>query len=326
MVNKSKTNRCFFGNSSKKFNFAAIFCKQIIRFTYMNNKKIVAPLVAVIALLVAGVAYLGYSLSQEKQVNKDMQELAVLEKQEMENEYQQFADQYSEMKTRINNDSIVAQLTREQERTQQLLEELRHTKAEDAAEITRLKKELATVRAVLRSYVLQIDSLNQLNAELMNENNRVRSELDIASQQNQALASSNMSLSEKVAIAAQLNATNISLTPLNKKNKNNKTIKKARALLVSFNIARNVTAENGTREIYVRVTTPMGEVLNGGGSFSYEDRQLVYTMKRAIDYSGEETPVSASWVINETLPGGTYNVSIFADGNMIGSRNVAFEK
>jgi chromosome segregation ATPase len=255
-----------------------------------------------------------------------MQELAVLEKQEMENEYQQFADQYSEMKTRINNDSIVAQLTREQERTQQLLEELRHTKAEDAAEITRLKKELATVRAVLRSYVLQIDSLNQLNAALMNENSRVRSELDIASQQNQALASSNMTLSEKVAIASQLNATNISLTPLNKKNKNNKTMKKARSLLVSFNIARNVTADNGTREIYIRVTTPMGEVLNGGGSFSYEDRQLAYTMKRSIDYSGEETPVSASWIINETLPGGSYNVSIFVDGNMIGSRNFTFEK
>ena len=292
----------------------------------MNNKKIVGPLVAVIALLVAGVAYLGYNLSQEKQANKDMQELAVLEKQEMENEHQQFADQYSEMKTRINNDSIVAQLTREQERTQQLLEELRHTKAEDAAEITRLKKELATVRAVLRSYVLQIDSLNQLNAALMNENSRVRSELDIASQQNQALASSNMTLSEKVAIASQLNATNISLTPLNKKNKNNKTMKKARSLLVSFNIARNVTADNGTREIYIRVTTPMGEVLNGGGSFSYEDRQLAYTMKRSIDYSGEETPVSASWIINETLPGGSYNVSIFVDGNMIGSRNFTFEK
>ena len=149
----------------------------------MNNKKIVLPLVAVIVLLVAGVAYLAYSLNQEKQVNKDMQELAVLEKQEMENEYQQFADQYSEMKTRINNDSIVAQLTREQERTQQLLEELRKTKADDAAEITRLKKELATVRAVLRSYVLQIDSLNQLNAELMDENNRVRSELEITNQQ-----------------------------------------------------------------------------------------------------------------------------------------------
>ena len=292
----------------------------------MNNKKIVLPLVAVIVLLVAGVVYLGYSLSQEKQVNKDMQELAVLEKQEMENEYQQFADQYSEMKTRINNDSIVAQLTREQERTKQLLEELRKTKADDAAEITRLKKELATVRAVLRSYVLQIDSLNQLNAELMDENNRVRSELEITNQQNMALASSNMTLSEKVAIASQLNATNISLTPLNKKGKNNKNMKKARSLLVSFNIARNVTAANGTREIFIRITTPMGEALNGGGTFNYEDRQLAYSIKRSIDYSGEETSVTGMWPVNETLPGGSYNVSIFADGNMIGSRNFTFEK
>jgi len=277
-------------------------------------------------LLIAGVAYLAYNLNQEKQVNKDMQELAVLEKQEMENEYQQFADQYSEMKTRINNDSIINQLTREQERTKQLLEELRQTKANDAAEITRLKKELATVRAVLRSYVLQIDSLNQLNAELMDENNRVRSELEITNQQNMALASSNMTLSEKVAIASQLNATNISLTPLNKKGKNNKHMKKARSLLVSFNIARNVTAANGTREIFIRVTNPMGEVLNGGGSFTYENRQLAYTMKRTIDYSGEETSITATWTVNETLPGGSYNVSIFADGNMIGSRNFTFEK
>jgi myosin heavy subunit len=292
----------------------------------MNNKKIVLPLVAVIVLLIAGVAYLAYNLNQEKQVNKDMQELAVLEKQEMENEYQQFADQYSEMKTRINNDSIINQLTREQERTKQLLEELRQTKANDAAEITRLKKELATVRAVLRSYVLQIDSLNQLNAELMDENNRVRSELEYTNQQNMALASSNMTLSEKVAIASQLNATNISLMPLNKRGKNNKTMKKARSLQVAFNIARNVTAANGTREIFIRVTNPMGEVLNGGGSFTYENRQLAYTMKRTIDYSGEETSITATWTVNETLPGGSYNVSIFADGNMIGSRNFTFEK
>ena len=179
---------------------------------------------------------------------------------------------------------------------------------------------------MLRSYVLQIDSLNQLNAELMDENNRVRSELELTNQQNQALASSNMTLSEKVAIASQLNATNIALTPLSKKGKDNKHMKKSRSLLVSFNIARNVTAANGTRDLFVRVTTPMGDVLNGGGSFTYEDRQLSYTMKRTIDYSGEETPVSAVWPINETLPGGTYNVSIFADGNMIGSRNFTFEK
>ena len=84
------------------------------------NKKILA---AIIAVLVAVIAYLGYDLAEQKQVNKDMRELAVLEKQEMEDEYEHFAVQYGEMKTRINDDSIVAQLTREQQRTQELLEE-----------------------------------------------------------------------------------------------------------------------------------------------------------------------------------------------------------
>ena len=182
------------------------------------NKKVIVPLVAVIVLLLAGVAYLGYNLNEQKQANKDMQELAALDKKEMENEYQQFANQYKEMQTRINNDSIVEQLGREQQRTQELLEELRRTKANDAAEITRLKKELATVRAILRSYVLQIDSLNQLNAELMDENNRVRSELAESNQQNMQLTSNNMTLSEKVAIASQLNAASINviiLRPIN---------------------------------------------------------------------------------------------------------------
>ena len=290
------------------------------------NKKIIAPLAVIIILLVMGIAYLAYNLVQERKVNEDMIELAALEKTEMENEYQEFADQYSEMKTRINNDSIIAQLTREQQRTEQLLEELRKTKTDDAAEITRLKKELATVRAVLRSYVLQIDSLNRLNAELMDENTRVKSELEQSNQYNRQLTTSNMSLSEKVAIASQLNATNIQLKPLKKKDKEGKNLKNARALNVTFSIARNVTAANGNRDVFVRITTPQGDVLNGGGSFAFENKQLVYSMKKTIEYTGEETPMSLVWPVNETLTGGTYHVSVFVDGNMIGAKNITFEK
>ena len=36
--------------------------------------------------------------------------------------------------------------------------------------------------------------------------------------------------------------------------------------------------------------------------------------------------MSLYWTINEALTGGTYNVSIFADGHLIGSRNFVFEK
>ena len=100
------------------------------------NKKVLIPIIIVGLLLVAGIAYLAVSLNKQKEENRAMQELAEMDKKEMENEYQQFARQYSEMKTQINNDSIVAQLTAEQERTQQLLEELRRTKSNDAREIS----------------------------------------------------------------------------------------------------------------------------------------------------------------------------------------------
>ena len=83
------------------------------------DRKILSAFIAVIALLVVGVAYLGYSLHQQAQTNRDMEELAALDKQEMEGEYQQFADQYSEMKTRSDNEASMAQLTREQARAQQ---------------------------------------------------------------------------------------------------------------------------------------------------------------------------------------------------------------
>ena len=104
------------------------------------NKNLTYVLVAVIVLLMAGASYLFFSLNQQKQANQEMQELAELDKKEMENEYEQFARQYSEMKTQINNDSIVAQLTQEQMKTQQLLQELKRVKSSDAREIARLKK------------------------------------------------------------------------------------------------------------------------------------------------------------------------------------------
>ena len=104
------------------------------------NKKILIPVIILILLLAGGVVWLSLSLNKQKQQNEDMAQLAAIDKKEMENEYQQFANQYSEMKTQINNDSIIAQLTSEQEKTQRLLEELRNTKSTDAKEIARLKR------------------------------------------------------------------------------------------------------------------------------------------------------------------------------------------
>ncbi len=287
-------------------------------------KKVLIPLIVVIAALLGGLAYLFMNLQEQRQVNADMQELARLDKQEMENEYERFALQYSEMKTKINNDSIIAQLTEEQMKTQRLLEELKKTKAEDAREITRLKKELATVRAVLRDYVMQIDSLNRQNERLQAENTQVKEELAERNSQIAGLSNEKASLSQKVAIAAQLDATNIQLLALKKANKTVKKIKDCKTMQVNFTISRNVTATNGNRTVYVRIQNPGGNTLNGGGTFAYENRQLEYTMKKHIEYTGEETPVTLYWTVSQMLEAGDYRVSIFVDGNMIGSRTFSF--
>ena len=288
------------------------------------NKKILIPLIVVILALLGGLAYLFMNLQEQKQANEDMQELARLDKQEMENEYERFALQYSEMKTKINNDSIIEQLTQEQMRTQQLLEELKKTKAEDAREITRLKKELATVRAVLRDYVMQIDSLNRQNERLRAENTQVKNELAERNTQIEGLSTEKASLSEKVAIAAQLDATNIQLTALRKNNKVAKKIADCKTMQVNFTITRNVTAANGNRTVYVRIQNPGGNTLNGGGTFTYENRNLQYTMKKNIEYTGEETSLTLYWDVSQMLEAGDYRVSIFVDGNMIGSRKFSF--
>ena len=289
------------------------------------KKKILIPLILVILALIGGIAYLFGNLEQQKQVNRDMQELAELDKQEMENEYERFALQYSEMKTQINNDSIVEQLTQEQMKTQKLLEELKKVKADDAREITRLKKELATVREVLRSYIIQVDSLNRLNESLKQENSRVNAVLEERNSQIAGLSSEKASLSEKVAIAAQLDATNISLSLLNKRDKPTKKLKDTKKMQVNFTITKNVTASNGLRTIYVRIQNPGGNTLSGGGSFAYENRNLEYSMKKSIEYSGEEVSVATFWNVSQMLEAGPYRVSIFADGNMIGSRTFNFE-
>ena len=289
------------------------------------NKKIWIPTIIVVLILAGVTAYLFINLNKQKEENAAIKELAEIDKKEMENEYQQFAQQYSEMKTQINNDSIVAQLTAEQEKTQRLLNELRRVKSTDAIEITRLKKELATVRAVIRSYVMGIDSLNTVNANLTQENTRVKGQYEAATRQIEGLSTEKRSLSEKVAIAAQLDATGISLVAKNKRGKSTDQIDKATTLQVSFNITRNVTAASGVKDIYVRIMSPTGSLLNGAGSFSYENRTLQYSMKRSVEYNGEETPVTLFWNVSQSLVAGTYQVSIFADGNMIGSRSFAFK-
>ena len=291
------------------------------------NKKVLIPIITVAVLLVGALAFLGIRLAQANKANEEMVQLFELEKEEMENEYSTFATQYDEMQILISNDSLVAQLEREKLRTQQLLEELRATKANNAAEIARLKKELKTVRAVMRSYVVQIDSLNQVNAKLTKENNRVRTQYAEATKKVETLQEEAKNLSDKVTLAAQLDATNIVIHPRNKKGKDTNGVKSVIKFAIDFTIVKNITAPTGERTIYVRIAKPDGTVLTKDASrtFKYENTKLEYSIKKLIEYTGEEQSVTVYWDVEEFLNPGEYTVYLFSDGVMIGEKSFVME-
>lgn len=290
------------------------------------NKKTLYALLAAVVCIIGIMIFLIISLNHSNEQNKQMLELVEMDKREMENEYENFARQYNEMKTQVNNDSLMAQLEREQQRTQELLEELQRTKSNDAAEITRLKKELATMRQVLKSFVAEIDSLNRLNTQLSNENQNLRQQQVAQQQQITTLNEEKETLTDKVAIASQLDAFGVRVNALNKKGKTAKKVADVKKFHISFSIARNVTATTGNRSIFVRILKPTNEVLGGGGSFSFENRNLEYSIRKDIEYNGEETPVTVYWDVNEMLIAGQYKVQIFADGKNIGGGSIDFEK
>lgn len=281
-----------------------------------KNKKFIW-IIGLLIVIIGGVSFFAV---HQVQKNKEMSQLFSIEKEEMENEYSTFATQYDELQIQINNDSLREKLESEKLKTQRLLEELRQVKTSDAAEIMRLKKELKTVRAVLRSYVMQIDSLNRINQALTAENQQVKKQYSEATRQITTLSREKKNLNEKVTLAAQLDATNIVATPLNKRGKAAKKVKDAKKIAISFTIVKNITASTGNKTLYVRIAKPDNEVLTKSASntFEYEDRSIVYSIKKYFEYTGEELTQTVYWDVEEFLAAGTYKVYLFCDGNMIG--------
>lgn len=290
------------------------------------NKKTIWITIAIV-ILVIGISVVTYLFLGQKKANEEMTQLFDLEKEEMENEYSNFANQYNELQTITSNDSLANLLDGEKMKVQRLLEELRSVKSTNAAEIARLRKELNTVRNVLRTYVIQIDSLNRVNAALTTENKEVKQKYSEATQQISNLSQEKKSLNEKVSLAAQLDVTNIRVEAKNKRGKVAKKVKDVVKLAISFSVVKNITAPTGERTIYVQIRKPDNDILTKSASntFPYENRTIPFSIKKYIEYTGEEQAVTVYWDVEEFLYAGTYRIDIFADGTLIGNQSFKLE-
>ena len=290
----------------------------------MNKKSLLIIAVSVLVIALIGITYL---LFTEKQSNRELIEEFALEKEDLENEYTRFAQQYDELKLTVSNDSLSILLEQEQIKTQRLLEELCTVKSSNATGIRRLKKELASLRKIMIGYINQIDSLNKLTNQQKQVIAEVTQKYNAASRQISNLSEEKKNLNKKVTLAAQLDATNIWIEPKNKRDKKVKKVKDIVKFAIGFTIVKNITAETGERTLYVNIYKPNNEVLtkNAANTFEYENRSLPYSIKKYIEYNGEEQSITVFWNVEEYLSAGTYRVDIFADGTMIGSQRFELE-
>ncbi len=282
------------------------------------------------AAAVVAASFTGCGSKSDSDKDKELSELrqlAEMDRREMENQYADFAAQYGEMKKDIRDDSLVARLDAEQRRAEGLLQELRNLKSTSASEILRLRKELETVRAVLRDYIRQVDSLQQINQTLTTERDAARAEAERTRLENSSSNERNSALSEQVAVASQLNATGIAISADKRNGKPAKRSKDVARFTVSFTVTRNVTARAGNRTVYVRLLKPGQSVVNNSGSFAYENKRIEYSAARSIEYTGQEQRVTLYVpASNEMLTAGTYSAYIFIDGQMIGSGSMSLKK
>ena len=278
--------------------------------------------IALIAALGIVAAVLVWINLQQKAEMKEMVEIMEFEKEQLEDEYEELAIQFDGYQSQdIHNDSLVQLLAKEQQRVQDLREELRITKVTNARRIAELKKELATVREVMVSYVHQIDSLDRTNKRLVAENKQVKQQYQEVARQAQQLEEERTQLAEVVSRASMLEIEHFEMIALNKRDRKTTIYNQIQKLQFDYTIGRNITNKPGMKTLYMRITRPDGEVMQKSVNdvFAFENSEITYSVSKDFEYAGEEISGSLYWLVEEILQIGWYNADFFVDGELIGS-------
>jgi hypothetical protein len=278
-------------------------------------------LITVILLLLSNIffIYKFYTVRKEKvYVQVELQDTEA-EKIQIEEQLKDMLNQYNTLKT--DNTKISAELEQEKEKIKELLEEIKNIKKANAYQINQYKKELQTLRDIMRSYIVQIDSLNTRNKILTEENRKVKSDYKKVITEKENLEQKTQELEQKVDIASTIRAINIVSVGVNDKAKEVSKAKRVSKIRVCFTLTENAIVKPGNRFVYIRIARPNKEILPNpdGELFSYMGNTILYSAKREIDYQNKDIDMCIYWTNDGSLTEGVYNVDIFCDGKQIGS-------
>lgn len=207
-----------------------------------------------------------------------------------------------------------------------MLEQLQKEKTYNYEQLARYKKEVNTLRGVMKGYLRQIDSLNTINNSLQAQNVAYKKEINTAKMRADVAEERADELGTKVRIGAVIRTSAIRTVALNDRNKEVKRIKQATRLRVDFELTANELAEPGEKSIYICITGPDGYVLSPADLilFQFEGEEMAASAMRKVDYANESVPVSIFYD-GMAFVRGTYKVDIYIDGRHSGSQETYFE-
>lgn len=267
-------------------------------------------------------------LFMQRSEHKLIMESLLNEKDAIQTELNGMVQNYDSLKT--DNDTLNAELFVAQAKVKNLLLEVGQIKKASYDQISKYQEEVTTLRQIMRNYIVQVDSLNRRNQQLLAENEQVKQDyMDIESK-NKKLQEEKEQLSQRVERAAMLEALNLTVTGINHKGKEVRNSEKADQLMISFTLSKNITAKRGAKNIYIRILRPDQILLvqSKNDLFRFEDLRIPYSAMREVTYEGAELPVNIYWDNNgfDAFMVGDYTIDIFADGNNIGTTTFSFKK
>ena len=285
--------------------------------SFIRDKKDKTLVIIITSLSVALILLFILHMQEKSENRKHIRDIHE-EKELLEQELTDLSQNYDDLKT--SNDTLNEKLLLEQEKIATLLDKMKKFRDNSYAEINRYKKEIGTLKTVLRSYVVQIDSLNQLNQKLTQENTEVRKQMSWVRERNQKLENQQKDMKEVIARASALKTENFVVYPVNKKDRETNW-KKCFNLKAEFVITKNITAKRGDRTIYLRLKRPDDKVIafSEKAFFKYQNVSLTYSAKREINYEGERLEMSIYWPNDGSLVPGKYTAELFSDNELIGS-------
>lgn len=285
--------------------------------TFVRDKKDKMLLIIIGSLSVVLILLFIFFLIERSQ-NKEHIAAIHQEKEILEQELTALSHNYDDLKT--SNDTLNEKLLQEQEKIATLLSQMKKFRDNSYAEINRYKREIGTLKTVLRSYVVQIDSLNQLNLKLAQENTEVRKQMNWVRERNQKLENQQKDMKEVIARASALKTENFTVYPVNKKDRETNWTK-CFNLKAEFVVTKNVTAKRGERTIYLRLKRPDDKVIafSNKSFFKYQNVSLTYSAKREITYEGDRLEMAIYWPNDGSLVKGKYTAELFCDNEIIGT-------